>query len=41
MDIDIDKNNENKIELLDYLLIFLTANNEKNYVLCGYFASLI
>ena len=36
-----DKNKENKIELLDYLLTFLVSNKEPNYVLCGYFASLI
>ena len=41
MEIEYDKNKENKIELLDYLLTFLTSNNEPNYVLCGYFASLI
>ena len=41
MDIDYDKNKENKIELLDYLLNFLVSNDEPNYVLCGYFASLI
>ena len=41
MDIEYDKNKENKIELLDYLLNFLVSNDEPNYVLCGYFASLI
>ena len=41
MEIEYDKNKENKIELLDYLLTFLTSNSEPNYVLCGYFASLI
>ena len=37
----VEKNKENKIELLDYLLTFLISNKEPNYVLCGYFASLI
>ena len=32
---------ENKIELLDYLLSFLSSKTEPNYVLCGYFASII
>ena len=41
MDVEYNKSNENKIELLDYLLNFLTSNSEPNYVLCGYFASLI
>ena len=41
MDIEFDKNTENNIELLDYLSTFLTSNKELNYVLCGYFASLI
>ena len=35
------KERENKIELLDYLLTFLSSENEPNYVLCGYFASII
>ena len=43
--INNDNNNnnkdDNKIELLDYLLNFLTNEKEPNYVLCGYFASLI
>jgi len=41
MDIEFDKNTENNIELLDYLSTFLASNKELNYVLCGYFASLI
>ena len=47
MDIEKDNNNkkyensDDKIELLDYLLTFLTDDKEPNYVLCGYFASLI
>ena len=41
MDIDEDDKNKNKIELLDYLLTFLTSEKEPNYVLCGYFSSLI
>jgi hypothetical protein len=32
---------DNRIELLDYLLTFLSSNKEPNYVLCGYFASII
>ena len=35
------KEKENKIELLDYLLTFLSSDKEPNYVLCGYFASII
>ena len=35
------KEKENKIELLDYLLSFLSSDKEPNYVLCGYFASII
>ena len=35
------KEKDNKIELLDYLLSFLSSNKESNYVLCGYFASII
>ena len=35
------KEKENKIELLDYLLSFLSSQTEPNYVLCGYFASII
>ena len=35
------KEKENKIELLDYLLTFLSSDREPNYVLCGYFASII
>ena len=35
------KERENRIELLDYLLTFLSSENEPNYVLCGYFASII
>ena len=35
------KGKENKIELLDYLLTFLSSDSEPNYVLCGYFASII
>ena len=33
--------NEDKIELLDYLLTFLSSDAEQNYVLCGYFASIL
>ena len=29
------------MELLDYLLTFLSSDKEPNYVLCGYFASII
>ena len=36
-----ERNNDNKIELLDYLLTFLKTDKEPNYVLCGYFASII
>ena len=32
---------ENRIELLDYLLTFLSSDSEPNYVLCGYFAGII
>ena len=32
---------EDKIELLDYFLSFLNDNSELNYVLCGYFSSLM
>ena len=42
--IDLEKNNNtnnNRIELLDYLLTFLKTEKEPNYVLCGYFASII
>ena len=35
------KNLMNHIELLDYLLNFLKNNTELNYVLCGYFSSII
>ena len=35
------KGKENKIELLDYLLTFLSSDSEPNYVLSGYFASII
>ena len=35
------KEKDNKIELLDYLFSFLSSNTEPNYVLCGYFTSLI
>ena len=41
MDIEEDDKNINKIELLEYLLTFLTSDKEPNYVLCGYFSSLI
>ena len=45
MDLDNNNNeqsnNNNKIELLDYLLTFLKTDKELNYVLCGYFASII
>ena len=33
--------NSNNIEMLDYLLSFLYNDSELNYVLCGYFSSLI
>ena len=36
-----NQNMDNKIELLDYLLTFLETDKEPNYVLCGYFASII
>ena len=32
---------EDKIELLDYFFSFLNDNSELNYVLCGYFSSLM
>ena len=32
---------EDRIELLDYLLSFLLTDSELNYVLCGYFSSLM
>ena len=32
-------NSDNKIELLDYALNFLSKEEELNYVLCGYFSS--
>ncbi len=35
------KEKDNRIELLDYLLTFLSSDKEPNYVLCGYFASII
>ena len=35
------KENDNKIELLDYFFTFLDENKELNYVLCGYFSSLM
>ena len=35
------KEKENRIELLDYLLTFLSSDSEPNYVLCGYFAGII
>ena len=35
------KEKDNRIELLDYLLTFLSSETEPNYVLCGYFASII
>ena len=40
---DIENEEENHIELLDYLFSFLTKDKEKklNYVLCGYFSSII
>ena len=43
LNIDIlhQKEKENRIELLDYLLNFLSSDTEPNYVLCGYFASII
>ena len=40
----IEKGNkypEDKIEILDYLLSFLMDDSELNYVLCGYFSSLM
>ena len=40
-EIEHKKENSNRIELLDYLLTFLSSNSEPNYVLCGYFASII
>ena len=42
MDLENNNNiNNNRIELLDYLLTFLKTEKEPNYVLCGYFASII
>ena len=42
MEIDLDKKYpEDKIEILDYLFSFLKENSELNYVLCGYFSSLM
>jgi len=39
---EIDDNYpENRIEILDYLLSFLSEDSELNYVLCGYFSSLM
>ena len=32
---------ENRIEILDYLFSFLSEDSELNYVLCGYFSSLM
>ena len=32
---------EDRIEILDYFLSFVLTDNELNYVLCGYFASLM
>ena len=40
-EIENKKEKSNRIELLDYLLTFLSSNTEPNYVLCGYFASII
>ena len=40
-DIKQEKEKDDRIELLDYLLTFLSSKNEPNYVLCGYFASII
>ena len=40
-EIIIQKGKENKIDLLDYLLTFLSSDSEPNYVLSGYFASII
>ena len=34
-------NNNKNIDLLDYLLTFLNNNSELNYVLCGYFSSVM
>ena len=36
-----DNKNDKNIEMLDYLLSFLNSDSELNYVLCGYFSSLI
>ena len=36
-----DIKNSKNIEMLDYLLSFLNTDSELNYVLCGYFSSLI
>ena len=39
---EIDDNYpENRIEILDYFLTFLSEDSELNYVLCGYFSSLM
>jgi len=40
---ELENKNGNKknIEMLDYLLTFLYSDSELNYVLCGYFSSLI
>jgi hypothetical protein len=39
---DIDMNcQEDEIEMLDYFLSFLSEDSELNYVLCGYFSSLM
>ena len=40
-EIILQKGKENKIDLLDYLLTFLSSDSEPNYVLSGYFASII
>ena len=37
----IENNQEDNIELLDYFLSFVLTDSELNYVLCGYFSSLM
>ena len=36
-----ENNSEDNIEILDYFLSFLLTDSELNYVLCGYFSSLM
>jgi len=39
--VNINEQNNKNLELFDYLLTFLDNDSELNYVLCGYFASLL